>query len=98
MTLTPAQRQTLTWTAIAAAALLLLWLLWLLWLLAPVLTAFVVVAVLSCVLHPLVFALLASGQLFGFVNVLIALPVSAAALVALRRARRACPGSPLYQG
>ena len=95
MTLTPAQRQTLTWTVIAAAALLLLWLLWLL---APVLTPFVVVAVLTYVLHPLVFALLASGQLFGFVNVLIALPVSAAALVALRRARRACPGSPLYQG
>ena len=95
MTLTPAQRQTLTWTVIAAAALLLLWLLWLL---APVLTPFVVVAVLTYVLHPLVFALLAFGQLFGFVNVLIALPVSAVALVALRRARRACPGSPLYQG
>ena len=48
MTLTPAQRQTLTWTVIAAAALLLLWLL------APVLTPFVVAAVLSYVLHPLV--------------------------------------------
>ena len=48
MTFTPAQRQTLTWTALAAAALLLLWLL------APVLTPFVVAAVLSYVLHPLV--------------------------------------------
>ena len=48
MTVNPAQRQTLTWTAIAAAALLLLWLL------APVLTPFVVAAVLSYVLHPLV--------------------------------------------
>ena len=48
MTLTPAQRQTLTWTAIAAGAVLLLWLL------APVLTPFVVAAVLSYVLHPLV--------------------------------------------
>ena len=48
MTLTPAQRQTLTWSAIAASALLLLWLL------APVLTPFVVAAVLSYVLHPLV--------------------------------------------
>ena len=78
MTLTPDQRQTLTW--ITAAALLLLWLLWLLWLLAPVLSPFVVAAV----------------------SALFALPVSAAVLgmrrVALRRARRACPGSPLYQG
>ena len=48
MTLTPAQRQSLTWIAIAAVALLLLWLL------GPVLTPFVVAAVLSYVLHPLV--------------------------------------------
>ena len=48
MTLTPAQRQTLTWSAIAAGVLLLLWLL------APVLTPFVVAAVLAYVLHPLV--------------------------------------------
>ncbi|MCW5664547.1 MAG: AI-2E family transporter [Piscinibacter sp.] len=48
MTLSPAQRQTLTWVAIAAAALLLLWLL------APVLTPFVVGAVLAYALHPAV--------------------------------------------
>ncbi len=48
MTLSPAQRQTLTWFAIAAAALLLLWLL------APVLTPFVVGAVLAYALHPAV--------------------------------------------
>ena len=45
-----------------------------------------------------IFALLAFGQLFGFVGVLIALPVSAVVLVALRRARRAYLDSPLYQG
>ena len=40
-------------------------------------------------LHPLavIFALLAFGQLFGFVGVLIALPVSAVLLVAIRRVR-----------
>jgi len=48
MTLTPAQRQTLTWTALAGSAALLLWLL------APVLTPFVVAAVLAYALHPLV--------------------------------------------
>lgn len=48
MTLSPAQRQSLTWFAIAAAALLLLWLL------APVLTPFVVGAVLAYALHPAV--------------------------------------------
>lgn len=48
MTLTPAQRQTLTWIALAAVAALLLWLL------APVLTPFVVAAVLAYALHPLV--------------------------------------------
>ena len=38
-------------------------------------------------LHPLavIFALLAFGQLFGFVGVLLALPLSALLLVALRR-------------
>ncbi len=46
MTLTPAQRQTLTWIALAATAALLLWLL------APVLTPFVVAAVLAYALHP----------------------------------------------
>ena len=40
-------------------------------------------------LHPLavLFALLALGQLFGFVGILIALPASAVLLVALRRMR-----------
>ncbi len=45
-----------------------------------------------------IFALLAFGQLFGFVGVLIALPASALAVVALRRARTAYLGSRLFQG
>lgn len=51
-------------------------------------------------LHPLavIFALLAFGQLFGFVGVLIALPVSAVLLVAVRRVRAGYLGSRLYQG
>jgi predicted PurR-regulated permease PerM len=51
-------------------------------------------------LNPLavIFALLAFGHLFGFVGVLIALPVSALLLVALRRAQGAYLGSRLYQG
>ncbi|HET9977274.1 MAG TPA: AI-2E family transporter [Burkholderiaceae bacterium] len=51
-------------------------------------------------LNPLavIFALLAFGHLFGFIGVLIALPVSALLLVALRRARTAYLGSRLYQG
>lgn len=50
-------------------------------------------------LHPLavIFALLAFGQLFGFVGVLIALPASAVLLVAIRRARRSYLASKLYQ-
>jgi predicted PurR-regulated permease PerM len=50
-------------------------------------------------LHPLavIFALLAFGQLFGFAGVLLALPVSAALLVALRRVRAAYVASPLYR-
>ena len=50
-------------------------------------------------LHPLavIFALLAFGQLFGFVGVLLALPVSAALLVGLRRVRAAYVSSPLYR-
>lgn len=49
-------------------------------------------------LHPLavIFALLAFGQVFGFAGVLLALPVSAALLVALRHLRAAYAGSPLY--
>lgn len=51
-------------------------------------------------LHPLVviFALLAFGQLLGFVGVLIALPASAVLLVAIRRAFRSYQGSDLYKG
>jgi predicted PurR-regulated permease PerM len=48
MIVTPAQRQTLAWLAIAAAGALLLWLL------APVLTPFVIGAVLAYALHPMV--------------------------------------------
>ena len=50
-------------------------------------------------LHPVavIFALLAFGQLFGFVGVLLALPVSAALLVALRHLRAAYLASPLYR-
>jgi predicted PurR-regulated permease PerM len=50
-------------------------------------------------LHPLVviFALLAFGQLFGFAGVLLALPVSAALLVALRHLRAEYHESPLYR-
>jgi predicted PurR-regulated permease PerM len=51
-------------------------------------------------LHPLavIFALLAFGQLFGFVGVLVALPVSAVLLVAVRRVRSGYLASDLYQG
>ena len=51
-------------------------------------------------LHPLavIFALLAFGQVFGFVGVLIALPVSAVLLVALRRIRQRYLTSKLYKG
>ena len=42
-------------------------------------------------------SLLAFGQLFGFVGVLIALPASAVLLVAMRRARAAYLSSRLYQ-
>jgi predicted PurR-regulated permease PerM len=51
-------------------------------------------------LHPLavIFALLAFGQVFGFVGVLIALPVSAVLLVAMRRVRASYLASGLYTG
>jgi predicted PurR-regulated permease PerM len=51
-------------------------------------------------LHPLavIFALLAFGQMFGFVGVLIALPASAVLLVAVRRMRASYMASRLYQG
>jgi predicted PurR-regulated permease PerM len=50
-------------------------------------------------LHPLavILALMAFGQLLGFVGVLIALPASAVLLVALRRLRQAYLVSPLYR-
>ena len=51
-------------------------------------------------LHPLavIFALLAFGQLLGFVGVLVALPASAVLLVAIRRVRGGYLASRLYQG
>jgi predicted PurR-regulated permease PerM len=50
-------------------------------------------------LHPLavIFALLAFGQVFGFVGVLVALPASAVLLVAGRRARAQYLASKLYR-
>ncbi len=50
-------------------------------------------------LHPLavIFALLAFGQLLGFIGVLIALPASAVLLVALRRIRQGYFDSALYR-
>ena len=49
-------------------------------------------------LHPLavILALLAFGQLFGFVGILLALPASAVLLVALRRVRQRYLDSALY--
>jgi predicted PurR-regulated permease PerM len=51
-------------------------------------------------LHPLavIFMLLAFGQLFGFIGVLIALPASAVLLVAVRRVRAGYLASALYKG
>lgn len=51
-------------------------------------------------LHPLavIFALLAFGQILGFVGVLVALPASAVILVALRRARAQYFESQIYRG
>ena len=51
-------------------------------------------------LHPLavIFALMAFGQLFGFVGMLVALPMSAALLVGLRELRTAYLGSHVYLG
>jgi predicted PurR-regulated permease PerM len=49
-------------------------------------------------LHPIavIFALMAFGQVFGFVGVLIALPASAVLLVAIRRAKAGYLSSELY--
>ena len=51
-------------------------------------------------LHPLavIFSLMAFGQLFGFLGVLVALPVSAVLLVAIRRVRTGYLASHLYKG
>jgi predicted PurR-regulated permease PerM len=51
-------------------------------------------------LHPLavIFALLAFGQVLGFVGVLVALPASAVLLVGIRRIRTGYLSSRLYQG
>ena len=51
-------------------------------------------------LHPLavIFALLAFGQVFGFVGVLIALPASAVLLVGIRRIKLRYMVSKLYKG
>jgi predicted PurR-regulated permease PerM len=51
-------------------------------------------------LHPLavIFALMAFGQLFGFVGVLLALPTSAALLVGLREVRKLYLASRFYRG
>lgn len=51
-------------------------------------------------LHPLavIFALLAFGQVFGFVGVLIALPASAVLLVGIRRVKQRYLTSKLYKG
>lgn len=50
-------------------------------------------------LHPLavIFALLAFGQIFGFVGILVALPVSAVLLVAARRLRQRYLASSVYR-
>jgi predicted PurR-regulated permease PerM len=45
-----------------------------------------------------IFALLAFGQLFGFLGVLVALPVSAVLLVAIRRVQSGYLASGLYRG
>lgn len=51
-------------------------------------------------LHPVavIFALLAGGQLFGFVGVLVALPASAAISVMMRHAKQRWLRSPVYAG
>ena len=51
-------------------------------------------------LHPLglIFALLAFGQLLGFVGVLVALPVSTIILVAIRRIKEKYLASDVYTG
>ena len=76
MTLNPAQRRGLAWAALALTAALLLWLL------APVLTPFIVAAVLAYALHPAVEAL-ASRRVPRLVAVMVVEVLAIAALLAL---------------
>jgi predicted PurR-regulated permease PerM len=80
----------------------LLWV-WAVFVLGNLLEGYVLVPLLvgeRIGLHPVavIFALLAFGELFGFVGVLLALPVSAALLVWLREVRRSYLTSGVYQG
>ena len=79
MTLTPAQRQTLSWLLIAAGVLAVLWVL------APVLMPFVMGAVLAYVLHPAVERLAARRvpRLMAVTLVVLAAIVGALALMLL---------------
>lgn len=79
MPLSPAQRRTLTWLAIAAGGALLLWLL------APVLTPFLIGAVLAYALHPVVEKLSARGvpTLLAVIGVEVAVIVALLALLLL---------------
>jgi predicted PurR-regulated permease PerM len=49
-------------------------------------------------LHPVavIFAILAGGQLFGFLGILLALPVAAVIMVLLRHLHASYINSPLY--
>jgi predicted PurR-regulated permease PerM len=76
MTLTPTQRRSLAWTALAVTAVLLLWLL------APVLTPFIIAAVLAYALHPAVEAL-AARRTPRMVAVIAVEVLAIAALLAL---------------
>lgn len=76
MNLSPSLRLTLSWIALAAVAAALLWLL------APVLTPFVVAAVLAYVLHPLVEAL-AQRRLPRVLAVLLAEVLAVLAVLSL---------------
>ena len=76
MTITAAQRRGLAWAGLALTAALLLWLL------APVLTPFIVAAVLAYALHPAVEAL-AARRVPRLVAVVLVEVVAIAALLAL---------------
>ena len=105
MQFTSTQQRAFSWIAIALVVLALLWLM------GPVVTPFVVASVLAYALtprlvgeriglHPLavIFALLAFGQIFGLVGVLVALPASAVLLVAMRRVQANYLKSRLFTG